>query len=288
MIGKKTIGVYPMLPDETCWFLAADFDKDHWQEDALAYIDTARKAGIHVYLERSRSGKGGHVWIFFETPIAAVTARKLGCFILTQTMERRHRMALSSYDRLFPNQDTMPKGGFGNLIALPLQWMPRQKDDSVFLDDSLTPYPNQWKLLKSMQRMAADQVDWIVVQAARQEPSLACVLWKPIPMIRRTNRGPCHHRKRSLGSPRAIRFDSAGNLIVTQPNRIRLISPDDVVYTIAGVFPGSPLNGGEQNLVLGTVFSNPVALAVTADGSIYVVDNTTRRVMKLEPVRPPE
>ena len=145
LIGKKTIGVYPMLTDETCWFLAADFDKESWQDDALAFVETAGKSGVPAYLERSRSGNGGHVWIFFESPISAMMARKLGCFILTQTMDRRHRIKLSSYDRFFPNQDTMPKGGFGNLIALPLQWVPRQDGRSLFVDDNLTPYPDQWK-----------------------------------------------------------------------------------------------------------------------------------------------
>jgi hypothetical protein len=159
----------PIEPERRspCWFLAADFGKGAWHEDALAYIAAARKSGIHAYLERSRSGTGGHVWIFFEMPIAAVTARKLGCFILTQAMERPHRLALSSYDRLFPNQDTIPKGGFGNLIALPLQWMPRRSDNGVFIDDDLKPLPDQWRLLRPVKRMAADQVDWIVVQAAR-------------------------------------------------------------------------------------------------------------------------
>ena len=113
LIGKKTMGVYPMLTDETCWFLAADFDKESWQDDALAFVETAGKSRVPAYLERSRSGNGGHIWIFFESPSSAMMARKLGCFILTQTMDRRHRIKLSSYDRFFPNQDTMPKGGLG-------------------------------------------------------------------------------------------------------------------------------------------------------------------------------
>ena len=95
--GKKVIGLYPLLTDETCWFLAADFDKERWQDDALAFVDTARESGIHAYLERSRSGKGGHVWIFFLSPVLAVAARKLGCFVLTKTMERRHGVGLNSY-----------------------------------------------------------------------------------------------------------------------------------------------------------------------------------------------
>src|SRR5450759_1838820 len=166
--GKKTVGIYPLLLDETCWLLAADFDKATWQEDSLAFVATSRRSGLSAYLERSRSGNGGHVWIFFEHPLSAATARKVGCAILTQTMEQRHHLGLDSYDRFFPNQDTMLKGGFGNLIALPRQWMPRQDDKSVFVDESLRPYPDQWQLLASVRRVPADQVDWIVNHAARR------------------------------------------------------------------------------------------------------------------------
>ncbi len=168
LTGKKTIGVYPLLLDETCWFLAADFDKKTWEEDSLAFIGTSQRAGVHAYLERSRSGNGGHVWILFEGPVPAVLARKMGCALLTQTMERRHQVGLDSYDRFFPNQDTLPKGGFGNLIALPLQWMPRQNGNSLFVDDDLHPYSDQWQLLLSIRRVGADQVEWIVNDATRR------------------------------------------------------------------------------------------------------------------------
>jgi superfamily II DNA or RNA helicase len=168
LTGKKTIGVYPLLIDETCRFLAADFDKKTWQEDSLAFLATCQKAGVPAYLERSRSGNGGHVWVFFESPVPAVLARKMGCALLTQTMERRHHLGLDSYDRFFPNQDTLPKGGFGNLIALPLQWIPRQNGNSLFVDDDLRPYTDQWQLLLSVQRVRADQVEWIVNDATRR------------------------------------------------------------------------------------------------------------------------
>jgi superfamily II DNA or RNA helicase len=169
LTGKKTVGIYPLLADETCWLLAADFDKKSWREDALAFVTTCQRMGVHAYLERSRSGNGGHVWIFLERPTPAVSARKLGCAILTQTMERRHHLGLDSYDRFFPNQDTMPQGGFGNLIALPLQWMPRQSGHSLFVDDNLCPYSDQWQLLASVRRIATDQVDWIVRDAVRRD-----------------------------------------------------------------------------------------------------------------------
>lgn len=171
--GKMTVGLYPLLVDETCWLLAVDFDKKAWQQDAIAFVSTCRRHAVHACLERSRSGNGGHAWMFFASPLPAVMARKMGCAFLTETMNRRHQLGLSSYDRFFPNQDTMPKGGYGNLIALPLQWMPRQSSNSVFVDDHLNPYPDQWQLLASVERIPADQVDWIVKDASRRGQIIA-------------------------------------------------------------------------------------------------------------------
>ena len=151
LLGKVTIGVYPLCKDETCYFLAADFDKADWEEDTKAFLNTCRDMKVPAALERSRSGKGGHVWIFFSETISAKIARQLGSALLTRTMESRHKLGLDSYDRFFPNQDTMPKGGFGNLIALPLQHKPRQKNNSVFVDDALHPYPDQWDFLANIQ-----------------------------------------------------------------------------------------------------------------------------------------
>jgi hypothetical protein len=118
--GRHVIGVYPMLRDETCWFLAADFVKSCWREDVLAFTQTCRHNSVPYAIERSRSGNGAHVWFFFSNPVAAATARKMGSYLITETMARRHQLSMASYDRLFPNRDTLPKGGFGNLIALPL------------------------------------------------------------------------------------------------------------------------------------------------------------------------
>ncbi|MBI9046271.1 MAG: hypothetical protein JEZ06_17385 [Anaerolineaceae bacterium] len=120
-----SIGIYPLLPDETCWFLAVDFDKSAWADDVKAFMETCESYQVPAALERSRSGNGGHVWIFFETAIPAASARKLGTLLVTNTMNRRPEIGMDSYDRFFPSQDTMPKGGFGNLIALPLQKKPR-------------------------------------------------------------------------------------------------------------------------------------------------------------------
>jgi hypothetical protein len=124
--------------------------------------------GVPAALERSRSGKGGHIWIFFDRALPAITARKLGCVILTRTMERRHQLGLDSYDRFFPNQDTMPKGGLGNLIALPLQFAPRKSGNSVFIDPDFRPYPDQWNFLWTIQRMPADAAEEIVAEAQRK------------------------------------------------------------------------------------------------------------------------
>ena len=163
--GKLTIGVYPLLKDERCWFLAADFDKTSWQEDALAFQQTCTQAEIPSYLERSRSGSGAHVWIFFEQATSASLARKLGAAMLTRTMEKRHQIGLDSYDRLFPNQDTMPQGGFGNLIALPLQRNPRNEGNSVFLGNDFRPVADQWSLLSLAKRLSIEKVHSVVREA---------------------------------------------------------------------------------------------------------------------------
>ena len=113
-------GVYPMMLDETCFFLAVDFDKSTWQDDSKAFAETCHRLNLPAAVERSRSGNGGHVWLFFSEAIPATLAQARA-HLLTQTMERRPDMGLDSYDRFFPNQDTLPHGGFGNLIALPLQ-----------------------------------------------------------------------------------------------------------------------------------------------------------------------
>lgn len=165
-LGRDFVmGVYPMLVDETCFFLAVDFDKASWQADAGAFAETCHALDLSVALERSRSGNGAHVWLFFAEAVSASAARKLGSHILTETMERRPDLGLDSYDRLFPNQDTLPKGGFGNLIALPLQKSARQRGNSVFLDERFNPHPNQWAFLSSIQRISRQQVESLAREA---------------------------------------------------------------------------------------------------------------------------
>jgi hypothetical protein len=162
------MGVYPMLLDETCYFLAVDFDGDGWQQDAGAFRDTCRRLGLPVAVERSRSGNGSHVWLFFAEAVPASMARNLGSYLLTETMEARPEIGLDSYDRLFPNQDTLPKGGFGNLIALPFQKKPREAGNSVFLDEQFRPYPDQWHFLASVGKISRAQTETLAREAERK------------------------------------------------------------------------------------------------------------------------
>lgn len=163
--GRYVVGLYPLLKDETCWFLAVDFDKASWHDDVSAFVRTCERLGVPVAVERSRSGKGAHVWCFFEAPVSATLARQMGCYLVTETMARRDELSMRSYDRLFPNQDTMPRGGFGNLIALPLQHAARQHGNSVFVDSGWEPHPDQWAYLASLPRMAPSEVESIARQA---------------------------------------------------------------------------------------------------------------------------
>jgi len=159
------MGVYPMLQDETCFFLAADFDKAQWREDVGAILQTCRRLNLPVALERSRSGNGGHLWLFLDEAIPAALARRLGSHILTETMVSRPEIGLDSYDRFFPNQDTLPQGGFGNLIALPLQKQSRRHGNSVFLDERFEPHPDQWAFLSSVRKIDRAAVEKIVQNA---------------------------------------------------------------------------------------------------------------------------
>ena len=156
--GAGIVGIYPLLPDETCLFLAIDFDEEKWQNDISVFRSVCKDLNIPIAIERSRSGNGAHAWLFFEEPVSAISARKLGNALLTRAMVDRHEIQFSSYDRMFPNQDFMPKGGFGNLIALPLQGGARKNDNSEFVDDNLKSYSDQWAYLASIKKLNADDV----------------------------------------------------------------------------------------------------------------------------------
>jgi len=165
LAGEHTVGIYPLLEDDTCYFLAVDFDEAEWQEDARAFVQSCDELGVPVALEISRSGKGAHAWMFFAGRVSAREARRLGTAIVSHTCSRTRQLKLESYDRLFPNQDTMPKGGFGNLIALPLQKHPRESGCSVFVDADLQPYRDQWAFLASIQAMAAHDIEPTILRA---------------------------------------------------------------------------------------------------------------------------
>ena len=175
-LADFVIGVYPLMQDERCWFLAVDFDKASWQLDVSAFVAACKENNIPYSIEKSRSGKGAHVWLFFSYAVFAIEARKLGSYLLTQAMDKHPELGFESYDRLFPNQDTLPKGGFGNLIALPLQKKPREQGNSVFVDDNFVPYPDQWAYLSTIKRITLIELNQLVEKAEQQNRILGVKL----------------------------------------------------------------------------------------------------------------
>ncbi len=159
LTGRVHVGLYPLLRGDTCRLLACDFDGPSWVLDAVAYVDAARAAGIPVALERSRSGDGAHAWMFFSGPVQAAAARRIGAYLLREAMTIRAELDLASYDRLFPAQDFVPSGSFGNLIALPLQGACRKRGTTVFLDPAtLEPFADQWAFLSSLGRSSPEAI----------------------------------------------------------------------------------------------------------------------------------
>ena len=167
------VGLYAIMPDNNCSFLCTDFDdkncKHGYKDDVLAFVGVCRDWQIPYAIERSRSGNGAHVWIFFEEPLPAFKARRLGNAILTEAMNRDGRMSFNSYDRFFPNQDRMPEGGFGNLVALPLQGQARKNLNSVFVDDDFLAYKDQWTFLYNIKKLREDDVDKLLSMHVNEE-----------------------------------------------------------------------------------------------------------------------
>lgn len=166
-LGRDVVGVYPILPDDSCRFLVLDFDDEGWQENAAAVRSVCERWALPCAVERSRSGSGAHLWLFFSDPVPCAEARRLGTALLTAAMEHSGTLKLAAYDRMFPNQDTLPKGGFGNLIALPLQGQARKQGNSVFVDERFEPYPDQWAFLASVHKLSAEEFDSICQLRAR-------------------------------------------------------------------------------------------------------------------------
>ena len=155
---RDVAGIYPMLEDDRTWLLAVDFDDEDWQRDVSAFRDACASFGITPAVERSRSGNGAHVWFFFSEPVTAADARRLGSGLLTQAMTQRHELQFKSYDRLFPAQDTVPKGGFGNLIALPFQGRAQQDGNTLFVDEQFVPYTDQWAFLSTLHKITPEEL----------------------------------------------------------------------------------------------------------------------------------
>jgi superfamily II DNA or RNA helicase len=168
--GTHTLGVYAIGTDDTCRFLAADFDGEGWQDDVLAYREAAERVGIAVAIERSRSGNGAHAWIFFAQPVPASTARKLGTILVAKASALRPTLGLGAYDRLFPNQDTLPAGGFGNLIALPLAKVPRQQGNTLFVNPQMEAFADQWSYLAGLPRISREGLEKILARIAPLAP----------------------------------------------------------------------------------------------------------------------
>jgi superfamily II DNA or RNA helicase len=211
------MGVYPIVADNTCSFLAADFDEGEWRRDAFAFRDSCEGHGIPVAIERSRSGNGAHAWIFFDEPIPAALARRLGAFLITDTMERLPDIGFGSYDRFFPSQDSMPAGGFGNLIALPLQGLARSSGNSEFIDESCAPYPDQWAFLSAIGPMPRAKVEHLVEEASASGK----ILGVRIPLVDEDEEpwlAPPSRRQ----SPPAIREPLPGAITLVQADQIYL------------------------------------------------------------------
>ena len=158
LIGKETIGIYPLLHNNTVYFLAIDFDRENWLKESLSLIEAANKYSLPCYLERSKSGNGSHVWLFFETEIPAWKARQLGKYLLSKALSTSHK----AFDRLFPSQDEHSGKGYGNLIALPLQGEYLNHGNSSFIDLNGSAYEDQWAYLNSLVKISASDIDKIL------------------------------------------------------------------------------------------------------------------------------
>lgn len=163
--GKLTcegIGIYPLLTDNTCYLLVMDFDEDNWFDDMLSVYKIALRYDIYPLMERSSSGQGGHLWLFFETAVKALKARKLGSLLIQEAMEGNKNLKFDSFDRMFPNQDYLPQGGFGNLIALPLRHDAYLKGNSSFINDLQQVIDHPIEYLASLPKLQEQQLDRIL------------------------------------------------------------------------------------------------------------------------------
>ena len=178
-LARDVIGLYPLLPENLCRFLVIDFDGDvpkssvteNWKSDILAVHKTSSELNIPSYMEISRSGNGGHLWFFFEENISAWLARSFGSSILKLAMQKRHSISFESFDRIFPNQDEIPKGGYGNLIALPLQGKAVKEGHSVFVDEDFKPFDDQWRFLSSIKKIDEKTIRGVIIEIENVVPN---------------------------------------------------------------------------------------------------------------------
>lgn len=222
--GKKTIGLYPLLPNDKCKFLAIDFDDSSWQKDALCVIDTFNKFNISTSIERSRSGNGCHLWIFFNEEILAKVARYFGNLILSYTLENNIGLNLGSYDRLFPNQDKMPKGGFGNLIALPLQRIPAKNKNSLFVDTNFEYYKDQWEYLSNVKKVTLTEVNALIELLEKEIKNDLSI-----------------NSNKSVNNIISDKKISRNNNIIDMPSEINIILSNGI-YIDATILPNELLN----------------------------------------------
>ncbi len=241
LAGRQTVGVYPLLEDDTCHFLAVDFDEAEsetggWRLDAQAFMQSCNELGVPAALEISRSGQGAHAWVFFSGRVSARDARRLGTALISHTCTRARQLRLESYDRLFPNQDTLPKGGFGNLIALPLQKHPRASGCSVFVDIALRPHPDQWAFLAGVQPMAPHDIEPTVLRASGGVHPLDVTFIDD----------------EDLATPWKRRANTTGRLVGTMPQALT-VTLANLVYFEKSALPQSLAN----RLIRLAAFQNP-------------------------------
>ena len=210
--GEDVIGLYVLNEDNTCNLLCADFDDKNcehgYQDDVQAFVDVCKSWNVPCSVERSRSGNGAHVWIFFETPVLAVKARRLGNAILTEAMNRDGRISFKSYDRFFPNQDTLPEGGLGNLVALPLQGKARKEGNSVFVDENFEPYVDQWEYLQHVEKLTETALEDIFKRTANL---------LPLGELSKTSESKPWEVP---GAPQITRMDFSSELTITRANML--------------------------------------------------------------------
>lgn len=153
----QSVGIY-VVDGDVCFLLAADFDGSGWQEAASAYRDACRRHGLSPAVERSRSGDGAHVWVFFDEPVRASLARRVGEGLVSEARDACSAVSFRSYDRLFPLQDSVAEGDLGSLIALPLQGEAVRRGNSVFVDDRFETLPDQCAFLSTLPKASADAI----------------------------------------------------------------------------------------------------------------------------------